>query len=71
MYLLTGYYLCFGCLFLRDLSEAIKIYEANCDIEIIEIVWDCAEAMLRLWYGVVGYARSRLYWEMEAMDWEK
>ena len=48
MYLLTGYYLYFNYLFLRDLGEIIKIYEADCDIKIIETVWDCAEAMLRL-----------------------
>ena len=53
MYLLTGYYPCFSRLFLRNLSKTIKICEADCDIEIIETVWDCAEAMLRLWYGVV------------------
>ena len=48
VYLLMGYYLCFSCLFLRDLGEIIKICKANCDIEIIETVWDCVEAMLRL-----------------------
>ena len=53
MYLLTGYYLYFGCPFLRDLGKAIKICKADCDIKIIETVWDCAEAMLRLWYGIV------------------
>ena len=59
MYLLTRYYLCFGCPFSRDLSEAIKICEADCDIEIIKTVWDCAEAMLRLWYGIVwDYAET-------------
>jgi len=68
VYLLTRYYPCFGCPFLRDLSEAIKICEADCDIEIIKTVWDCAEAMLRLWYSVIwDYAETvvrccRLRW---------
>ena len=71
MYSLTKYYPCYGRPFSRDLGEVIKICEADCDTEIVETVWDYAEAMLRLWYGVVGYAGSRLYWETEAMDWEK
>ena len=68
MYLLTGYYLCFGYLFLRDLNEAIKIYKADCDTKIIETVWDYTEAMLRLWYSIVwDYAETvirccRLRW---------
>ena len=56
---------------LGRLGEAMRICEADYDTEIVETVWDYAEAMLGLWYGVVGYAGSRLYWEMETMDWEK
>ena len=43
----------------RELGEAIKIYKIDCDTEIIETVWDYAEAMLRLWYNVVwDYAET-------------
>ena len=56
---------------LRGLGQAIRICEADCDAKIIKIVQDYAEAMLGLWYNVVGYAKSQLYWEMEAMDQEK
>ena len=31
----------------------MKIYEADCDIKIIETVWDYTEAMLRLEYNIV------------------
>ena len=46
---------------LRDLSKIIKIYKAGCNTEIIETVWDYAEAILRLWCGVVGRAGSQLH----------
>ena len=55
----------------KGLSKAIRMCKANCNTKIVETVWDYAKAMLGLWYSVVGYTRSRLYWEMEAMDWEK
>ena len=43
----------------RDLGEAMKICEVDCDAEIVETVWDYAEAMLGLWYGVVwDYAET-------------
>ena len=41
----------------------MKICKADYNTKIIETVWDYAEAMLRLWYGVVSHARSQLYWE--------
>ena len=62
VYSLTGYYPCFSRPFLRDLGEAIKICEADCDIKIIKTVWDCAEAMLRLWYGVVWDYAETVVW---------
>ena len=55
----------------RGLGKAIRICEINCDTKIVETVQDYAEAMLGLWYGVVSYAGSQLYWETKAMDWEK
>ena len=37
----------------RGLGEAMKICEVDCDTEIVKTVWDYAEAMPRLCYGVV------------------
>ena len=44
---------------LRGLGKAIRIYEADCDTKIVKTVWDYAEVMLGLWYGVVwDYAET-------------
>ena len=43
----------------RDLGEAMKIYKTGCDTKIVKSVWDYAEVMLRLWYGIVwDYAKT-------------
>ena len=38
---------------LRGLGEAIRICKVDYDINIVEIVWDYAEAMLGLWYSII------------------
>ena len=52
------------------MGEAIKIYKTNYDIKIVEIIWDYAKAMLRVWYGVIwDYAETMVwcYWLYQVM----
>jgi len=46
---------------LLELSRIMLRLYWDCSTEIIKIVWDYAEAMLGLWYYIVGCAGLRLY----------